>query len=65
MVTDPLGRVTGRLAEGEIGILDTTLAERIPATLFDRIGHWPFWIAVLGFMVAGAVTRRRPPRARA
>lgn len=65
MVTDPLGRVTGQIAEGTIGVLDTTLSEKVPATLFDRIGHWPFWVAVLSLLITGVVTRRRPPRQRA
>ena len=63
MVTDGLGRVTDRLPAGVISILDATLTEKLPGSLFNRVGHWPFWLAILGFIAAGILARRRSRKA--
>lgn len=62
MITDPLGRVTARLPEGAVAFVDATLSEKLPPTLFDRVGHWPFGVGVLAFLVLGFATRRRVAR---
>jgi apolipoprotein N-acyltransferase len=62
-VTDPLGRVTARLAPRTAATLTARpfmpLAE---PTLFTRAGHWPFAGFVALGLLAGLVTRRRLPR---
>jgi apolipoprotein N-acyltransferase len=54
MAVDPLGRVTARLAEREVAVVDVTPSQRLPGeTLFVRFGHWPFFAALgLGLLLA-------------
>ena len=54
MAVDPLGRVTARLAEGEVGVIDVVPSEKLrEGTLFARFGHWPFLSALgLGLLLA-------------
>jgi len=46
-VIDPLGRVTQSLPQEQIGLLDVVPANRLPSTLFARLGYWPLLGAVL------------------
>jgi apolipoprotein N-acyltransferase len=63
-VTDPLGRITGRLPEDRVGVLDVVPDQPLGGgTIFDVVGDWPFWGAVvvsLGLALA-ALRRRRTP----
>ena len=54
MVVDPLGRVTARLAEQEVAVLDASLPERLSEpTIFTRLGDWSFFGALaLGFLLS-------------
>ena len=61
-LADPYGRITASLAPGQAGVLDVVPAERLEATLFSRLGYWPFWGAeLLGLAIAllAALRRRR------
>ncbi|MBJ7577275.1 apolipoprotein N-acyltransferase [Devosia sp. MC532] len=62
--TDPLGRITARLAPGEMGALDVRPHERLDSTLFAQLRHWPFLLAVLGSILAGFVAHVRIRRQR-
>ena len=46
---DPLGRVTQSLPEEQVGVLDVVPDQRLPATVFTRLGYWP----LLGAMLVG------------
>lgn len=60
---DPLGRISGQLAENQIGVLDVTPFEPVPGgTLFNRLGDLPFWVAVVLGILASLVASRRPRR---
>jgi apolipoprotein N-acyltransferase len=59
-VTDPVGRITAQLAPGEMAALDVRPHQRLVSTIFSRVRHWPFIIAVLACMMIGVVTARRP-----
>jgi apolipoprotein N-acyltransferase len=54
MVVDPLGRVTARLAEQEVAVLDAAVPERLAGeTLYTRLGDWPFFGALaVGFLLS-------------
>ena len=64
MAVDPLGRVTARLAEQEVAVIDVVPAERLAGgTTFLRVGHWPFLGGVgLGLLLALWGWRRERPR---
>lgn len=60
---DPLGRITGQLAEDQIGVLDVIPAQKLAeGTWFNRLGHLPFWLAVGLGILGSLVAARRPPR---
>jgi apolipoprotein N-acyltransferase len=59
---DPLGRITDQLPAGSPGVLDVVPRQKLPETLFDRVGNWPFLALVLVGILAGLVTRTRRPR---
>jgi len=60
MLVDPLGRVTARLAEREMAVLDVVPTEKLPDTVFNRVGHWPFFLAIgLALLAAAFAARRR------
>lgn len=44
---DPLGRITGRIAEGEVGLLDTSVPARLAPTFFDRWHDLPLYLALV------------------
>ncbi len=63
LAIDPLGRVTARLAEDQVGVLDVVPAAPLPGgTLFNRVGELPFWIAVVLGILGSVVVSRRPRR---
>jgi apolipoprotein N-acyltransferase len=55
LLTDPLGRVVAHLEPGAMGVLDVVPALKLSGTTFNRIGMWPFWIAILAGL-------HRPPQ---
>jgi apolipoprotein N-acyltransferase len=62
LLTDPLGRITEHLAPEGRGVLDVVPALKLPDTIFNRIGMWPFWIAILAGLAIAVVSRQRPKR---
>lgn len=62
MLTDPLGRVTAALTPRQIGILDVVPALKLADTPFNRVGMWPFWLAILAGLVIAGISSRRPSR---
>jgi apolipoprotein N-acyltransferase len=66
LIIDPLGRVTARLAERQVGLLDAVPANRLDGdTPFTRFGHWPFFAAAaagLLFAAGAALLQRRRSR---
>jgi apolipoprotein N-acyltransferase len=62
LIADPLGRITAQLAPEGIGVLDVVPSMKLPDTIFNRIGMWPFWIAMLAGLAIAVVTRQRPKR---
>lgn len=62
--SDPLGRVSARLAPQEPGFLDVVPSLPIDGTIFNRTGNWPFLCMVgLGLLLAQLTRSRRPRRA--
>ncbi|WIY52991.1 apolipoprotein N-acyltransferase [Devosia sp. YIM 151766] len=57
--TDPLGRITAQLPPGEMAALDLRPHQKLPATTFAQIRHWPFLIAVLAGIFVGFIASRR------
>jgi hypothetical protein len=37
-------------------------ALKLPDTIFNRIGMWPFWIAILAGLAIAVFSRPRPKR---
>ena len=62
---DPLGRITATLPPGSPGVLDGVPSERLPVTVFDRFGNWPFLAALLLGLGTALLSRTRRPRHRA
>lgn len=62
MLTDPLGRITEQLAPQGRGVLDVVPDLKLSDTIFNRIGMWPFWIAILFGLAIAFVSRQRPKR---
>ena len=54
LVVDPLGRVTARLAEREVALIDAVPAKRLEGgTFYTRFGDWPlFGVLALGLAVS-------------
>ena len=44
---DPLGRLSGSLAPGEMGLIDVNMPQRIAPTLFSKWTNWPFLLALI------------------
>jgi apolipoprotein N-acyltransferase len=64
ILVDPLGRITARLADREVGLLDVVPAHRLEGeTMYTRLGDWPFAGAlVLGLLLSLAAARREARR---
>jgi apolipoprotein N-acyltransferase len=60
IVVDPLGRITTRLAEQEVALIDAVPANRLPEdTFYTRFGDWPFaGVLVLGLLLSLMAARR-------
>jgi len=59
MLVDPLGRVTARLAEQQMAVLDVSPARRLADTVFARLRHLPFAAALaLGAAIAVLSSRK-------
>ena len=62
LVVDPLGRVTARLAEQEVALVDAVPAQRLPGpTMYSQTGDWPlFGLMAMLLCISGiAVWRER------
>jgi apolipoprotein N-acyltransferase len=57
--TDPLGRIVAQLTPGEMAVLDVRPHEKLEPTLFAQLRHWPFLIAVVLSILAGAIGHLR------
>jgi apolipoprotein N-acyltransferase len=58
-VTDPLGRITARLAPQQQALLDIVPDQRLAGTLFATWRYWPLLVVeVLGLAVSLAAARR-------
>jgi apolipoprotein N-acyltransferase len=63
MVVDPLGRVTARLAEQEVAVLDAAVPERLASeTPYVRFGDWPFLGALIAGFLLSLIALRRERR---
>lgn len=60
--TDPLGRISGQLVRGQMAALDIRPHQKLEGTVFARVRHWPFLIAVAAGVLIGLVAARRPRR---
>lgn len=66
IVTDPLGRITARLAEQEMALVDVVPAHRLAAdTFYTDWGDLPFAGALLGGLLLSILGRRRKARLQA
>lgn len=65
IVVDPLGRITARLTEGEVALVDVVPANRLEDdTPYTRFDDWPFAAALLlGLALSGLAARREARRA--
>jgi len=60
IVTDPLGRISARLEEQQVAVIDVVPHHRLEAaTLFTTLGDWPFWAASVLSLLLGWVGFRR------
>jgi apolipoprotein N-acyltransferase len=61
LAIDPLGRITGTLAEQQVGVLDVVPAHKLAqGTIFNRVGDLPYWLATLiGLALSVWAARRR------
>ncbi|ODT72794.1 MAG: apolipoprotein N-acyltransferase [Pelagibacterium sp. SCN 63-23] len=60
--TDPLGRITAQLVPGQMAALDLRPHHKLDSTIFAKVRHWPFLIAVVAGMLIGFVASRRGRR---
>jgi apolipoprotein N-acyltransferase len=58
-IADPLGRIAASLPEGQPQVLDGVLPGKLPLTVFDRFGNWPFLGVVLLGLLAAVLSRTR------
>jgi len=60
IVVDPLGRITARLAEQEVAVVDAIPANRLPEdTPYTRFGDWPLAaVLALGLLLSLLAARR-------
>jgi apolipoprotein N-acyltransferase len=66
MAVDPLGRVTARLAEREVAVIDVAPTQKLAQpTFFNRFGHWPFLLALALGLLLALWSARREKRQRA
>lgn len=60
--TDPLGRISGQLAEQQVAVLDAVPYRPLAGgTLFNRLGNGPSLLAALLMFGIAAMARRRRP----
>ena len=57
---DPMGRVTASLPQEAMGLIDVVPSNRLPGTIFTRLGYWPLGIALMiGLGIAWVTSRER------
>ncbi|RUT30203.1 apolipoprotein N-acyltransferase [Arsenicitalea aurantiaca] len=58
-LSDPLGRITARLAPEEMALMDVVPTQKLETTLFNRLWHWPFFFALgVGALLSIGASRR-------
>ncbi|HHY48857.1 MAG TPA: apolipoprotein N-acyltransferase [Alphaproteobacteria bacterium] len=63
IVVDPLGRITARLAEREVALIDAVPANKLAGgTLYNRLGDGPFLAALAAGLVLSGFARWRERR---
>jgi apolipoprotein N-acyltransferase len=62
--TDPLGRITARIAPMQMAALDLRPHERLAGTIFSQVRHWPLLIALLAGLLISLVASRSDQRRR-
>lgn len=61
---DPLGRIEGRLGNGEVGVLKGTPSQPLEETLFAKLGQIPFFVMIALGIIIGATGQRAGRKAR-
>ncbi|WP_322514788.1 apolipoprotein N-acyltransferase [Rhodopseudomonas palustris] len=61
-VIDPVGRIVGQLGLGLEGVLDATLPQPIPPTVYARVGELPAAVLVALSLMLVLLRRRPSPR---
>lgn len=69
-MVDPLGHITASLQRQQMGVLDVSLPQRLPTTVFAQLRHWPLLgleiaslVVLVGFKAAGLRRNRRRRKA--
>jgi apolipoprotein N-acyltransferase len=63
LVIDALGRITARLAEEQVGVLDVVPGQKLGGgTIYNRLGDWPMLLAAALCLAAGMIGWRRGKR---
>jgi apolipoprotein N-acyltransferase len=56
-IIDPLGRITGRLGSGKLGVVDGPLPVALQPTIYARFGDALFFVLLLGCAVPAVLTQ--------
>jgi apolipoprotein N-acyltransferase len=56
-IIDPLGRITGRLGSGKLGVVDGPLPVALQPTIYARFGDSLFFVLLLGCAVPAVLTQ--------
>jgi apolipoprotein N-acyltransferase len=56
--TDPLGRITAKIAPMQMAVLDLRPHQRLAGTAFSQVRHWPLLIALLAGLLISVVVSR-------
>jgi apolipoprotein N-acyltransferase len=55
----PKGEMLGRIPLGTAGVLDVSLPDALPATLYARSGDWPMLVVLLIALIPSVLRRIR------
>ena len=55
---DAYGRPLQTIGQGKEGVIDMILPERAPATLYSKVGDWPFWVVLSMLLYPVIVVKR-------
>ena len=62
-LVDPLGRIVDAMEPGQTGVMDFSMPEKLPGTVFSRFGNWVFFaLLLLAAIPVGlhALARKKP-----